>query len=78
MFKRILTKFSKESPYNILGEYELPFEPKDVAHLFNLEEDPDMRGLFFIETLDQQLFFRGLGLPVYCDLADWYVESYNI
>lgn len=74
--KRVITKYSKQPPYDQVEEHEFSASSEELAKLFNETEDEDMICVYKVKTQDQVDFFKEKGFPVDMETGHWFAECY--
>jgi hypothetical protein len=77
MIKRVVTEYDKNPPHIPINEYDLRAEPRDMRHLFEVDDDLDMIYVYKIENPEQVDFFKKCGVPIDLTKSTWYVECYD-
>lgn len=77
MLKRVVAEYAKEPPHGQVGEHEVVVEPREMRHLFEVDDDQDMICVYQIKRPDQVKFFADRGVSIDTSKAFWFIECYE-
>lgn len=77
MLKRVISKYSKEEPYEQINETEVFCSAVEMRNLFDVSDDLDMIFTYPIKTQEQIEFFKNHGINIDLNDGFFYIESYN-